>query len=243
MTTPLRKLAVFTGNRAEYGLQMPILRAIADDPRLDYRLLVSGAHLKESFGRTLEEIERDGFEIHHQVRIDMPEDTLQSTAHAIGSGVFMVEVQEPSDWVVLTEFSVGDVKIPMDVCHMGVGFDLAPHALGDRDLTGWSGLARAWKRALRAHGAPPPRIDLAEPSCVFAHEEELFRHALELDPATEVSPGGGLFAGFVPVAAGLSRLVAVVRALRAPGGARAGVAHGTWGPAGQGQAVAILEAA
>lgn len=125
----------------------------------------------------------------------------------------------------------------------GVGFDLAPHALGDRDLTGWSGLARAWKRALRAHGAPPPRIDLAEPSCVFAHEEELFRHALELDPATEVSPGGGLFAGFVPVAAGLSRLVAVVRALRAPGGARAGVAHGTWGPAGQGQAVAILEAA
>ncbi|MCC7355611.1 MAG: phosphoheptose isomerase [Anaerolineae bacterium] len=47
------------------------------------------------------------------------------TPHAIGSGVFMVEVQEPSDWVVLTEFTVGDIKIPVEYCHMGLGFDLA----------------------------------------------------------------------------------------------------------------------
>lgn len=124
----------------------------------------------------------------------------------------------------------------------GVGFDLSPHALGDRALTEWDGLRRAWARALAVHGTRPT-LDVAEPSCVFAYEEDLFRHALELDPETEVSPGGGLFAGFVPVAAGLSRLAAVVRALRGPGGLRAGVAHGTWGPAGQGQAVAILEAA
>ncbi len=125
----------------------------------------------------------------------------------------------------------------------GVGFDLSPHALGERELTEWDGLRRAWTRALRTHGKPRPRLDVAEPSCLFPHEEELFRRALELDPGTEVSPGGGLFAGFVPVAAGLSRLVAVARALRRSGGPRAGVAHGAWGPAGQGQAVAILEAA
>lgn len=82
-----RKIAVFTGNRAEYGLQYPILKAIAADPRLDYYLLVSGAHLKEDFGRTLSEIEADGFEIYAQVKIDMPEDSLFSTAQAIGSGI------------------------------------------------------------------------------------------------------------------------------------------------------------
>ena len=88
LSTPRpRKIAVFTGNRAEYGLQFPVLKAIAADPRLQYYLLVSGAHLKEDFGSTLDEIRADGFDVYRQVAIDMPEDTLFATAQAIGSGV------------------------------------------------------------------------------------------------------------------------------------------------------------
>jgi UDP-N-acetylglucosamine 2-epimerase (non-hydrolysing)/GDP/UDP-N,N'-diacetylbacillosamine 2-epimerase (hydrolysing) len=87
MHTPRRKIAVFTGNRAEYGLQFPILRAISQDDRLDYYLLVSGAHVKDDFGRTLNEIKADGFRIHQEIQIDMDEDTLHATAHAIGTGV------------------------------------------------------------------------------------------------------------------------------------------------------------
>ena len=82
-----RKIAVFTGNRAEYGLQYPILKAIAEDSRLEYYLLVSGAHLKEDFGRTLREIEDDGFRVYAEVKLDMLEDSLYATAQAIGSGV------------------------------------------------------------------------------------------------------------------------------------------------------------
>jgi UDP-N-acetylglucosamine 2-epimerase (non-hydrolysing)/GDP/UDP-N,N'-diacetylbacillosamine 2-epimerase (hydrolysing) len=82
-----RTIAVFTGNRAEYGLQMPILRAIAAHPALDYKLIVSGAHLDPHFGRTLAEIEADGFDVAAEVAIDMPGDTLYATANAIGSGI------------------------------------------------------------------------------------------------------------------------------------------------------------
>jgi len=82
-----RKIAVFTGNRAEYGLQYPILKALADDSRLEYYLLVSGAHLKGDFGMTLKEIESDGFRIYEQIKIEMPEDSLYATAQAIGSGI------------------------------------------------------------------------------------------------------------------------------------------------------------
>ena len=82
-----RIIAVFTGNRAEYGLQYPILKAIESHPALEYRLLVSGAHLDSDFGRTLAEIEADGFVIHEEVKIDMEADTLYATAQAIGSGV------------------------------------------------------------------------------------------------------------------------------------------------------------
>lgn len=82
-----RKIAVFTGNRAEYGLQFPILKAIAAHPGLDYKLLVSGAHLDKNFGSTMKEIEKDGFRIDQEIKIEMETDTLHGTAKAIGTGV------------------------------------------------------------------------------------------------------------------------------------------------------------
>ena len=85
-----RVVAVFTGNRAEYGLQYPILKAIAAHPDLDYRLIVSGAHLDSNFGKTLKEIADDGFTIHAEVKIDVKSDTLYATAQAIGSGIISI---------------------------------------------------------------------------------------------------------------------------------------------------------
>jgi UDP-hydrolysing UDP-N-acetyl-D-glucosamine 2-epimerase len=82
-----RTVAIFTGNRAEYGLQYPILRAVDRHPDLDYRLLVSGAHLDPHFGRTLDEIRSDGFRVDAEVRIEMDARSLFATAQAIGSGI------------------------------------------------------------------------------------------------------------------------------------------------------------
>ena len=62
--------------RLEYGLQFPILKVVKEHPALEYRLLVSGAHLDDNFGRTLEEIESDGFEISAQIDIEMDADSL-----------------------------------------------------------------------------------------------------------------------------------------------------------------------
>ena len=85
-----RTVAVFTGNRAEYGLQYPILRAIDRHPDLDYRLLVSGAHLDANFGRTLNEIRADGFRVDVEVKIEMDAGSLFATVQAIGSGVLSI---------------------------------------------------------------------------------------------------------------------------------------------------------
>jgi UDP-hydrolysing UDP-N-acetyl-D-glucosamine 2-epimerase len=82
-----RTIAIFTGNRAEYGLQYPILRAVNQHPDLDYQLVVSGAHLDANFGRTLDEIREDGFRIDAEVKIEMDAKSLFATAQAIGSGV------------------------------------------------------------------------------------------------------------------------------------------------------------
>jgi UDP-N-acetylglucosamine 2-epimerase (non-hydrolysing)/GDP/UDP-N,N'-diacetylbacillosamine 2-epimerase (hydrolysing) len=85
-----RTIAIFTGNRAEYGLQYPILRAVNKHPQLDYRLVVSGAHLDANFGRTLDEIRQDGFRIDAEVKIEMDANSLFATAQAIGSGVLAI---------------------------------------------------------------------------------------------------------------------------------------------------------
>ena len=85
-----RIVAIFTGNRAEYGLQFPIIRAVDKHPNLDYRLLVSGAHLDNFFGRTLDEIHNDGFRIAAEVKIEMDAGSLFSTAQAIGSGIIAI---------------------------------------------------------------------------------------------------------------------------------------------------------
>ena len=85
-----RRIAIFTGNRAEYGLQFPILRAVERHPDLDYLLLVSGAHLDSHFGKTLDEIRGDGFRIDAEITIDMDAGSLFATAQAIGSGVLAI---------------------------------------------------------------------------------------------------------------------------------------------------------
>jgi UDP-N-acetylglucosamine 2-epimerase (non-hydrolysing)/GDP/UDP-N,N'-diacetylbacillosamine 2-epimerase (hydrolysing) len=83
-------IAIFTGNRAEYGLQFPVLKAIEAHPDLDYRLIVSGAHLDKNFGNTLKEIIKDGFHIDAEVSIEMDAISLESNIQAIGTGILSI---------------------------------------------------------------------------------------------------------------------------------------------------------
>lgn len=85
-----RIIGVFTGNRAEYGLQYPVLKAIDAHPDLDYRLIVSGAHLDSNFGQTLAEIKADGFRVDEEVKIEMDAGSLVANVQAIGSGILAI---------------------------------------------------------------------------------------------------------------------------------------------------------
>lgn len=85
-----RRIAAFTGNRAEYGLWYPVLKAIQARHDLELQLLVGGAHLDEQFGATCTEIEGDGFRIDAKIHMLPGMDTLYGTAQAIGTGVLRV---------------------------------------------------------------------------------------------------------------------------------------------------------
>jgi len=56
-----KRVAVFTGSRAEYGLLRHLIKNINEDRRLELQLIVSGSHLSKLYGKTIDEVEMDGF--------------------------------------------------------------------------------------------------------------------------------------------------------------------------------------
>ena len=83
----MKKIAVFTGTRAEYGLLYWLLKDIQQDAELKLQLLVSGMHLSPEFGETYKVIENDGFEIDEKIEILLSSNSAVGTAKSIGLGV------------------------------------------------------------------------------------------------------------------------------------------------------------
>lgn len=74
----MKTICVVTGTRAEYGLLLPLLRALEEDRDFCLQLIVTGAHLSPEFGLTYQQIEADGFSI--SAKVDM----LLSSGSAVG---------------------------------------------------------------------------------------------------------------------------------------------------------------
>src|SRR6516165_1945405 len=70
-----RKIAVITTSRADYSHLYWPLRTLADRADVDLRLIVLGAHLSPEFGRTVEQIEKDGFPIAARVECLLSSDS------------------------------------------------------------------------------------------------------------------------------------------------------------------------
>lgn len=79
-----RKIAVITGTRAEYGILRPVMNAINESQKLELALIVTGTHLFEEFGHTVDEIEKDGFPIAARIKELHKKDSLHEMAQSIG---------------------------------------------------------------------------------------------------------------------------------------------------------------
>ncbi len=56
----MKTVAVVTGTRAEYGLLKPVLKRLRSCSDICLQLLVTGAHLSEKYGYTVQDIQSDG---------------------------------------------------------------------------------------------------------------------------------------------------------------------------------------
>jgi UDP-N-acetylglucosamine 2-epimerase (non-hydrolysing)/GDP/UDP-N,N'-diacetylbacillosamine 2-epimerase (hydrolysing) len=83
----MRKVAVITGTRADYGILYPVLKAIDSSQNLKLQLIVCGMHLCPDFGMTIKEIEKDGFEISDKFETVFSSDTGSSMAKTVGLSI------------------------------------------------------------------------------------------------------------------------------------------------------------
>ncbi|MEO5374473.1 MAG: UDP-N-acetylglucosamine 2-epimerase [Alphaproteobacteria bacterium] len=82
-----RTIAVVTGARSDFGIYLPVLRAIRETPELDLRLMVCGMHLAPGFGDTVEDIRAAGFEPSDRIDTLLAADTPAGIAGSMGLGV------------------------------------------------------------------------------------------------------------------------------------------------------------
>lgn len=83
----MRTIGVVTTSRADFGIYRPLLRAIRETPGMQLHLIVSGAHLSPDLGRTVCEIEAEGFAIGDRVEMLLASDTPEGIAASMGLGV------------------------------------------------------------------------------------------------------------------------------------------------------------
>jgi len=99
----MRKIAVVTGTRAEYGYLKPLMDAIKKDGNLELIPIVTGMHLLPDFGNTYKIVEND-FPNAVKIPMDLRGDSLQDMTNYLSSGIKNFAeffVKNPPDIIVV----------------------------------------------------------------------------------------------------------------------------------------------
>jgi len=90
----MKKILALTMIRSDYDLMSPLYQLLDNDIDIDLKLLVGGAHLSETFGYTIKQIENDGFNILAKV-----ESLLDSNSRSARIKSFSILLQNSIDTI------------------------------------------------------------------------------------------------------------------------------------------------
>ncbi|MEM1113651.1 MAG: lipid-transfer protein [Pseudomonadota bacterium] len=177
---------------------------------------------------------------HAQLKGDIsPEDVLAEETYVspLRKGDICPVSDGASAMVICTVDKAQSLGVPYALIS-GIDHRIETHYLGMRDLTDSVSTRRAGEEA----GVGKGKIDVAELYAPFSHQEIILSRALGLPETTSVNPSGGVLAGNLMMASGLSRVGEVFNRI-VSGEAERGVAHATSGPCLQHNLVTVVEAA
>ena len=83
----MKKIAVVTTTRADYGILKPLIQKLIKVPQFETCLLVTGTHLERALGETIKEIQTDNFPIYWKKKILEPGDTPLDSSKAVANAL------------------------------------------------------------------------------------------------------------------------------------------------------------
>ena len=82
-----RRICVVTGGRADYGLLRELLDELQRHDALDTQLIVTGAHLSQAHGLTVDAIRADGYRVDREVDMLLASDSPVAISKSMGRGL------------------------------------------------------------------------------------------------------------------------------------------------------------
>ncbi len=122
-----------TGIRSEYDIMSSVFKAIEEHPQLDLELIVTGAHLSDSYGYTIQDIRDDGFMIADEIESLVNGDRLSSRVKGLAiqlQGMVQTVVRVKPDFLLV----LGDREESISTALVGayMNIPVAHIAGGDR---------------------------------------------------------------------------------------------------------------
>lgn len=133
----MKKILGITGIRSDYDLMSSLYGRLRDDPEVDFRLLVGGAHLSRTYGHTVDAVKRDGFTV--LAAIESLLDSDSRSARLKSASIFLQGAIGPvADWAPDLIVYAGDREEVWAGAMLGtyLGIPTAHFYGGDHTVTG-----------------------------------------------------------------------------------------------------------
>ena len=119
-----RNILLVTERRADYSRFKPILEILSKDTRFKFELCVTGLHLLEEHGKTIDEIVSDGFKVDHTFEMFLEEtDTISSMVRSLANAItnlsYIIDDTKPD--IILSGFDIAaNLAITIAGAHMNI---------------------------------------------------------------------------------------------------------------------------
>ncbi len=125
------KICFFSGNRSEFGLLLPIIKRLKANKNFKIWLIISGSHLSETFGNSVEEIKASGIVPDYEIPILLNQSTIteriSSISELISRAGDILAKLNPSYVFILGDryesyaFAISAFFLHIPIAHMGGG--------------------------------------------------------------------------------------------------------------------------
>lgn len=127
----MKKIAVITGGRQDYGLYYYILREMMDSKKLDTKIIATAMHMTSEQNYSYKEIENDGFKISEKLDLKLSGGNPESISESMGVGTIgfgrLFKKIKPDMILVLGDrfemLSAANAALPFNIpiAHIGGG--------------------------------------------------------------------------------------------------------------------------